>query len=487
MAHDIFVSHSAKDKIAADAVVAHLERNGLRCWCAPRDLLPGSNWASSIVQGINDCKAMVVVFSSNANGSGHIPREVERAVNRGLPIVPVRIEDVLPHGDLEYFLSSSHWMDAITQPVERHFDRLAEQLRVMLNLEDRSTLPILKNAPAESAPTRSSHRVVLTLGAVAAGAVAVLCGLLVYNFHKSGGPPAVTTTNILPAASAPAVRSPDAPPALSLSKRSGESPLAAEFQEWKKLAMITWDNSYLTDHARERYPAWRRAADQGDPIGQFFVGYAYQHGLSVPEDPATGFAWFIKSAQQKNSDAMVAVAVCCALGIGTQPNVPQYGRWIKEALDAGNTAAMVAHGVALYAFSPVPTDKGEGKRLLAQAAATGNLDGVYLSALFSADSPNEFAAGMEKAATGGQPDALFVRADGFRGTEQGRNMVARALKMMGNPLNVARIIDPTLPFGFNHPNLYPDLTWNRLRKMADEGSAEAARLIRELTKNGKAP
>jgi hypothetical protein len=94
---------------------------------------------------------------------------------------------------------------------------------------------------------------------------------------------------------------------------------------------------------------------------------------------------------------------------------------------------------------------------------------------------------MEKAATGGQPDALFVRADGFKGTEQGRNMVARALKMMGNPLNVARIIDPTLPFGFNHPNLYPDLTWNRLRKMADEGSAEAARLIRELTKNGKAP
>ena len=66
-------------------------------------------------------------------------------------------------------------------------------------------------------------------------------------------------------------------------------------------------------------------------------------------------------------------------------------------------------------------------------------------------------------------------------------MVVRALKMMGNPLNVARIIDPTLPFGFNHPNLYPDLAWNRLRKMADEGSAEAARLIRELTKNGKAP
>ena len=388
MAHDIFVSHSAKDKIAADAVVAHLERNGLRCWCAPRDLLPGLNWASSIVQGINNCKAMVVVFSSNANGSGHIPREVERAVNRGIPVVPVRIEDVLPHGDLEYFLSAAHWMDAITPPVERHFDRLAEQLRVVLSLGEKPNLPVPKNTPADSAPARSPRRLVLTLGAIAAGAVAALCALLVYNFHKAGGPPAVTATNTLPAASAPAVSSPNPPPAVStlatpppvdqstpasavsLSNPSGESPLAGEFQEWKKLAMITWDNSYLTDHARQRYPAWRRAADQGDPIGQFFVGYAYLHGLTVPEDPATGFDWLIKSAQQKNTDAMVAVAVCCALGIGTQPNVPQYGRWIKEALDAGNTAAMVAHGVALYAFSPAQTDKG-GRQAIDRPSCRG--------------------------------------------------------------------------------------------------------------------
>ena len=120
MAHDIFVSHSNKDKIAADAVVAHLERDGLRCWCAPRDILPGASWASSIVQGINSCKAMVVIFSANANQSDHIRREVERAVNHGIPIVPVRIEDVLPQGDLEYFLSSSHWMDAISAVSSPH-------------------------------------------------------------------------------------------------------------------------------------------------------------------------------------------------------------------------------------------------------------------------------------------------------------------------------------------------------------------------------
>jgi hypothetical protein len=90
MAHDIFVSHSNKDKIVADAVVAHLEREGMRCWCAPRDILSGASWASSIIQAINGCKAMVIVFSANANQSDHIHREVERAVNHGIPVVPMQ-------------------------------------------------------------------------------------------------------------------------------------------------------------------------------------------------------------------------------------------------------------------------------------------------------------------------------------------------------------------------------------------------------------
>lgn len=154
MAHDVFVIYSSKDKIAADAAVAHLERKGLRCWCAPRDIVSGSSWAASIVEAINSCKAMVVIFSTNANESGHISREVERAVNRAIPVVPVRIEDVLPRGDLEYFFSSSHWMDAITPPMERHFDRLAEQLRVLLSS---TTKPTRRDSKQDRRLRRCSH------------------------------------------------------------------------------------------------------------------------------------------------------------------------------------------------------------------------------------------------------------------------------------------------------------------------------------------
>lgn len=497
MAHDVFVSHSTKDKLAADAVVAHLERSGLRCWCAPRDIVSGSSWATSIVAAINNCKAMVVIFSTSANESGHISREVERAVNRAIPVLPVRIEDVLPRGDLEYFFSSSHWMDAITPPMERHFDRLAEQLRMLLKLDDKSSGSTPKSSSTSSPPAHSTRRLALAFAVIGALGVAILALFLFVRTRKEilvTATPNIPAAEVTPAAtpfstaSSTVVASTPAPvPRASVSAPSGQSSVAADFQEWKKLTAITWDNSYLIDHARARFPEWKRAADAGDPIGQFFVGYAYLHGLTVPEEPATGLQWFIKSAEQKNSDAMLAAASCFGLGIGTQPDPLQYGRWIKESLATGNPSAMFTHGFVLFTFSPLPNDKEEGKRLIVRSAATGNLDGLYWSAVISANSTSNSSGKMQKAADGGQPDALFVCAEGIKGSAQGKEMVARALQIMGNPLSVARIIDPTLPFGFNHSNLYPDLASNRLRQMSDEGSAEAARLLAELKEKGKAP
>jgi hypothetical protein len=125
MGHDVFISYSNKDKTVADAVCAKLEQNKVRCWIAPRDIDAGSEWGESIVQAINGSRAMVLVFSKSANESPQIRREVERAVNKGVIIVPMRIEDVAPTKSLEYFMGAVHWLDALTPPMESHLDRLS--------------------------------------------------------------------------------------------------------------------------------------------------------------------------------------------------------------------------------------------------------------------------------------------------------------------------------------------------------------------------
>src|ERR1041384_1392142 len=106
MEFDVFISYSHEDKAAADAACATLEQAGIRCWSAPRDIVPGMDWSESILNAIERAKLLVLIFSGHANESPQIKREVERAVNRGLPIIPVRIEDILPSKSLEYFIST---------------------------------------------------------------------------------------------------------------------------------------------------------------------------------------------------------------------------------------------------------------------------------------------------------------------------------------------------------------------------------------------
>jgi len=134
MGHDIFISYTKEDKLTADAVSATLEsRYGIRCWIAPRDICPGADWAESIVLAISDSRAFVLIFSAHANQSQQVKKEVERAVNKGIPIIPFRIEDVEPNKTLEYFISTPHWLEAFTPPLEIHINHLAQTLSVMLD------------------------------------------------------------------------------------------------------------------------------------------------------------------------------------------------------------------------------------------------------------------------------------------------------------------------------------------------------------------
>ncbi|HEV8119198.1 MAG TPA: toll/interleukin-1 receptor domain-containing protein, partial [Thermoanaerobaculia bacterium] len=160
MAHDVFVSYSSHDKPTADAVVARLEAARLRCWIAPRDILPGMEWGEGILDGISRSRLMVLVFSSSANASPQIRREVERAVNKGLPIVPFRIEEVMPSRSLEYFLSSPHWLDALTPPVEAHIQKLIDSVRTLLTRMDGAATQTAPPAPPAS-PSRARVQKVL--------------------------------------------------------------------------------------------------------------------------------------------------------------------------------------------------------------------------------------------------------------------------------------------------------------------------------------
>lgn len=191
MAYDVFISHSSKDKPIADGVCATLEQNGLRCWIAPRDIVPGEEWSTAIVRALEQVKVFVLVLSHAANESHQISREVERAVHNSLPIIPYRIENIRPTDALEYFISTPHWLDAFSPPVEQHAQALAAAIKRLLGDAHEAPAvtptslpppPAAPPTPAASAPTGAGRPSTPVLLGGAAAAVVALVALGYFAF-----------------------------------------------------------------------------------------------------------------------------------------------------------------------------------------------------------------------------------------------------------------------------------------------------------------
>jgi hypothetical protein len=90
---------------------------------------------------IHESRLLVLVFSAGANQSPQVLREVERAVSRALPIIPLRIENVPPSAAMEYYISSRHWLDALSTPLEQHLVQLADTLKLLLSRMPDSSAP----------------------------------------------------------------------------------------------------------------------------------------------------------------------------------------------------------------------------------------------------------------------------------------------------------------------------------------------------------
>lgn len=182
--HDVFISHSHKDRQVAFAVCATLENQGIRCWMAPRNVPPGETWGASIIDAIGDCVVMIMVFSASSNESKQVLREIERAVSKNLEIIALRVDDAVPTKDFEYFLSATTWLDArpdlmnaVLEHLVRRFTKLKSEKPTLSKLVQPPVLP-QENAK----PTRRGKRVSRWMIGTIALSVFVVLGVLALSW-----------------------------------------------------------------------------------------------------------------------------------------------------------------------------------------------------------------------------------------------------------------------------------------------------------------
>ena len=145
MAHDVFISHSSKDKPIADAICAHLEGAGVRCWIAPRDIAPGEDWPTAITRAISQSRVMVLVFSTHSNSSEDVSRELFLAANSKLVIIPFKIENIEPEPGKQYYLARTHWLDAINPLTQEQIRALIDCVKALIPV---GPSPIVEIQPA---------------------------------------------------------------------------------------------------------------------------------------------------------------------------------------------------------------------------------------------------------------------------------------------------------------------------------------------------
>lgn len=110
---DVFLSHSSKDKPIADKVCQFLEEKGLSCWIAPRNIVPGSDWAASISTAITASKVFLLIYSENSAASSQVGRELSLAESKDdVFVVPYKVDETELSGSFEYYLTGAHWISA---------------------------------------------------------------------------------------------------------------------------------------------------------------------------------------------------------------------------------------------------------------------------------------------------------------------------------------------------------------------------------------
>ncbi|HZZ11745.1 MAG TPA: toll/interleukin-1 receptor domain-containing protein [Paraburkholderia sp.] len=131
MGYDAFISFSSKDSILADKLRQGLELRGLSCWISSRDVAPGADFGDSIVKALETSTVMVLVFSTNANNSDEVKKELVLAGEYKMPVLPVRIENVLPFGAFRYQLTIRQYLD-LFEDWDTNLAKLADQVKRMV-------------------------------------------------------------------------------------------------------------------------------------------------------------------------------------------------------------------------------------------------------------------------------------------------------------------------------------------------------------------
>lgn len=189
MNHDVFISYSSQDMEAAQAICHVLEQNEIRCWMAPRNIPPGSDYGDVIDDAIKACKSVVVLFSETAAASQFVKSEINIAFEEQKTIIPFRLDKTPLKGQNRLFLNKTHWIDAYPDYKTKFNDlvvAVASSIGKEINLEPVSAVTLSDKFWRNKKPIVITAITVALLAVISFLYPIVAKQLHIYHYDKQG-------------------------------------------------------------------------------------------------------------------------------------------------------------------------------------------------------------------------------------------------------------------------------------------------------------
>jgi hypothetical protein len=116
----------------------------------------------------------------------------------------------------------------------------------------------------------------------------------------------------------------------------------ASGQYW--LGFCYYNGSVVAQDYAQAVSWYRKAAEQGEDSGQFMLGLCYERGRGVAQDYAEAVKWYRKAAEQKNSAAQQSLGSCYENGQGVAQDYAEAVKWYKLAAEQKNSNAQYSLG-----------------------------------------------------------------------------------------------------------------------------------------------
>ena len=111
---DVFLCHNSQDKPEVIKIARQLQQQGLKPWLDVWELPPGISWQERLEEQIEQIQS-AAVFVGNSGFRPWQKREMRaflsEFVERGIPVIPVLLEDAPKKPKLPIFLKSFVWVD----------------------------------------------------------------------------------------------------------------------------------------------------------------------------------------------------------------------------------------------------------------------------------------------------------------------------------------------------------------------------------------